>query len=171
MRAWIPQRRCSSGRSGRRESKSLDATVEAFRSRGLDGGPYTYVWVDARAPKVREGGRIISVAEVCATAVNADGHREILAWISSRAKTASLRSISSCWRSSSLMHRRLQRAEQRISVAKTFHRAALIEQPRNHLRAAAFLNETPLDQVRGADVDAMPCRRVQVSEGRLPGRR
>jgi len=59
-------------------AKSLDAAVEAFRSRPLDSGPYTYVWMDARAQKVREGGRIISVAEVTASAVNADGHREIL---------------------------------------------------------------------------------------------
>lgn len=59
-------------------AKSLDAAVEEFRSRPLDGGPYTYAWMDARAQKVREGGRIISVAEVTASAVNADGHREIL---------------------------------------------------------------------------------------------
>ena len=59
-------------------AKSLDAAVEAFRTRPLDAGPYTYVWMDARAQKCREGGRIVNVAEVCATSVNADGHREIL---------------------------------------------------------------------------------------------
>jgi transposase-like protein len=34
--------------------------------------------MDARAQKCREVGRIVNVAEVCATSVNADGHREIL---------------------------------------------------------------------------------------------
>jgi putative transposase len=59
-------------------AKSLDEHVQAFRSRPLDGGPYTYVWMDALALKCREGGRIATVAAVVATAVNADGHREIL---------------------------------------------------------------------------------------------
>ncbi len=59
-------------------AKSLDETVSAFRNRPLDAGPYTYVWVDALTQKVREGGRIVNVAVVVATGVNADGHREIL---------------------------------------------------------------------------------------------
>jgi len=61
-----------------RLSKSLDETVEAFRSRPLDAGPYTYVWMDALVLKCREAGRIANVAAVVATAANADGHREIL---------------------------------------------------------------------------------------------
>ncbi len=59
-------------------AKSLDAAVEAFRSRPLDGAPYTYVWLDALVMKVREGGRIVNLAAVVATGVSADGHREIL---------------------------------------------------------------------------------------------
>ena len=59
-------------------SKSLDAQVEAFRSRPLDTGPYTFVWIDALTQKVREGGRIINIHVLVATAVNADGRREIL---------------------------------------------------------------------------------------------
>jgi transposase-like protein len=59
-------------------AKSLDESVSAFRNRPLDQGPYTYVWVDALTQKVREGGRIVNVAVVVATGVNADGHREIL---------------------------------------------------------------------------------------------
>ena len=59
-------------------AKSLDGKVEAFRSRPLDGGPYSYVWLDALTQKVREGGRIVNVAVVIATAVNANGNREIL---------------------------------------------------------------------------------------------
>jgi transposase-like protein len=52
--------------------------VAAFRNRPLDAGPYTYIWVDALAQKVREGERIVNVAVVIATGVNAEGHREIL---------------------------------------------------------------------------------------------
>ena len=59
-------------------AKTLDAEVAAFRARPLDAGPYAYVWVDALAVKCREAGRIVSVACVLATGVNADGHRELL---------------------------------------------------------------------------------------------
>ena len=59
-------------------AKTLDGEVAAFRARPLDAGPYPYVWVDALAVKCREQGRIVNVACVLATGVNADGHREIL---------------------------------------------------------------------------------------------
>ena len=59
-------------------AKSLDEAVAAFRNRPLDAGPYTYIWVDALTQKVREGGRIVNVAVVIATGVNAEGHREVL---------------------------------------------------------------------------------------------
>ncbi len=59
-------------------AKELDSAVEAFRNRPLDGGPYTYLWVDAITQKVREGGRITNVAVVVATGVNTSGAREIL---------------------------------------------------------------------------------------------
>jgi putative transposase len=56
----------------------LDEVVEAWRSRPLDAGPYVFVWVDALAMKVREGGRVCNTAVLVATACNADGHRELL---------------------------------------------------------------------------------------------
>jgi putative transposase len=59
-------------------AKSLDSEVTAFRSRPLDGGPYPYLWLDALAVKVREEGRICKVCCVVASAVNSEGHREIL---------------------------------------------------------------------------------------------
>ncbi|CAN5890363.1 hypothetical protein BH23ACT12_BH23ACT12_23750 [soil metagenome] len=59
-------------------AKSLDDAVEAFRNRPLDKGPYTYLWIDALTQKCREGGRIVNVAAVLATAVNGEGHREVL---------------------------------------------------------------------------------------------
>jgi putative transposase len=59
-------------------AKALDADVAAFRSRPLDAGPYTYLWIDALVVKVREDGRAQKVSVLVATAVNADGQREIL---------------------------------------------------------------------------------------------
>lgn len=56
----------------------LDAQVETFRNRPLDAGPYTFVWVDALAVKVREGGRTVNVHALVAVGVNGDGHREVL---------------------------------------------------------------------------------------------
>lgn len=56
----------------------LDAVVEAFRNRPLDAGPYPYLWLDALTQKVREGGRVVNVAVVVATAVSAEGKREVL---------------------------------------------------------------------------------------------
>jgi putative transposase len=59
-------------------ARDLDAQVEAFRTRPLDAGPYTFVAADALVLKVRESGRVVNVHALLATGVNADGHREIL---------------------------------------------------------------------------------------------
>jgi transposase-like protein len=44
----------------------------------LDAGPYTFVAADALTMKVREGGRVVTIAVMVATGVNADGYRAIL---------------------------------------------------------------------------------------------
>ncbi len=59
-------------------AKSLDADVESFRTRPLDAGPYRYLWIDAITQRSREAGRIVNVCAVVATAVNANGQREVL---------------------------------------------------------------------------------------------
>jgi putative transposase len=59
-------------------AKELDAAVEAFRTRPLDAGPYTFVAADALVLKVREAGRVVNVHALIATGVNAEGYREIL---------------------------------------------------------------------------------------------
>ena len=59
-------------------AKDLDAQVEAFRTRPLDAGPYTFLAADALVLKVREAGRTVNVHALLATGVNADGYREIL---------------------------------------------------------------------------------------------
>lgn len=51
-------------------ARNLDGTVEAFPTPPLDAGPYTYMWLDGLTMKVREGGRIVNVVVVVATAVN-----------------------------------------------------------------------------------------------------
>ena len=61
-----------------RMAEELDVKVTEFRERPLDGGPYRYLWIDAVTQRVREGGRVVNVAAVIATAVNADGYREIV---------------------------------------------------------------------------------------------
>src|SRR5271155_5696072 len=59
-------------------AKELDTAVEAFRTRPLDAGPYTFAAADALVLKVREAGRVVNVHALIATAVNAEGYREIL---------------------------------------------------------------------------------------------
>ena len=56
----------------------LDAKVAEFRERPLDAGPYRYLWIDALTQKVREGGRVVNVSAVVATAVTIEGHREVV---------------------------------------------------------------------------------------------
>lgn len=56
----------------------LDSKVKDFKERPLENGPYRYLWIDALSQKVREGGRVVNVAVVIATALNAQGYREIV---------------------------------------------------------------------------------------------
>jgi putative transposase len=57
--------------------QTLDDEVERFRSRPLEG-PYPYVWLDATYLKVRQDGRVVSMAVVIAIGVRATGEREVL---------------------------------------------------------------------------------------------
>src|SRR3954469_13474640 len=57
--------------------KDIDERVNAFLERPL-GGEWPYLWLDATYLKVREGGRIVSVAAIIAVAVSTDGRREIV---------------------------------------------------------------------------------------------
>jgi putative transposase len=55
----------------------IDERVNAFLSRPIEGD-WPYLWIDATYVKVREAGRIVSVAVIIAVAVNTDGVREVL---------------------------------------------------------------------------------------------
>ena len=57
---------------------ALDTEVEAFRSRSLTDERYPYLWLDATYLKVREGGRVVSMAALVATGVAMSGERRIL---------------------------------------------------------------------------------------------
>jgi transposase-like protein len=57
--------------------KDIDERVNAFLERPLEG-EWPYLWLDATYLKVREGGRIVSVAAIIAVAVDAEGRREIV---------------------------------------------------------------------------------------------
>ena len=58
--------------------QELDTMVDGFLNQPLDGGPCGYLWLDALTRKVREGSRIVNVSVAVATAVNAEGKREIV---------------------------------------------------------------------------------------------
>src|SRR5690606_23067089 len=55
----------------------LDEMVQEFRNRPLTGR-YPYLWLDAKYIKVREGGRVLSMALVVAVGVKETGEREVL---------------------------------------------------------------------------------------------
>ena len=57
--------------------EEIDERVGAFLGRPLEGD-WPYLWIDATYVKVREAGRIVSVATIIAVAVNTEGRREVL---------------------------------------------------------------------------------------------
>jgi putative transposase len=57
--------------------EELDALVEGFRNRPL-AGVFPYLWVDAKYPKVRVAGQVVSAAVLVAYGVNDQGFREVL---------------------------------------------------------------------------------------------
>jgi putative transposase len=57
--------------------KDIDERVTGFLERPLEG-EWPYLWLDATYLKVRDGGRIVSVAAIIAVAVDTEGRREIV---------------------------------------------------------------------------------------------
>jgi len=55
----------------------IDGRVKDFLARPIEGD-WPYLWLDATYVKVREAGRIVSVAVTVAVGVNGDGRREVL---------------------------------------------------------------------------------------------
>ena len=57
--------------------EEIDDRVKTFLERPIEGD-WPYLWIDATYIKVRQNGRIVSVAAIIAVGVNSDGRREIL---------------------------------------------------------------------------------------------
>ena len=57
--------------------EEIDERVKAFLDRPIEGD-WPYLWIDATYVKVRQNGRIVSVAVIIAVGVNSDGRREVL---------------------------------------------------------------------------------------------
>jgi transposase-like protein len=57
--------------------EEIDGKVQAFLGRPIEGD-WPYLWIDATYVKVRQAGRIVSVAVIVAVGVNNDGRREVL---------------------------------------------------------------------------------------------
>ena len=57
--------------------EEIDDRVKTFLGRPIEGD-WPYLWLDATYVKVRQNGRIVSVAVTIAVAVNTDGRREVL---------------------------------------------------------------------------------------------
>jgi transposase-like protein len=57
--------------------EEIDEKVKTFLNRPIEGD-WPYLWIDATYVKVRQNGRIVSVAVIVAVGVNSDGRREIL---------------------------------------------------------------------------------------------
>src|SRR5947199_5827242 len=57
--------------------EEIDVKVKAFLDRPIEGD-WPYLWIDATYLKVRQNGRIVSVAVIVAVGVNSDGRREVL---------------------------------------------------------------------------------------------
>ena len=57
--------------------EEIDDRVKTFLDRPIEGD-WPYLWIDATYVKVRENGRIVSVAVIVAVGVNSDGRREVL---------------------------------------------------------------------------------------------
>ena len=57
--------------------EDIDERVHAFLDRPIEGD-WPYLWIDATYVKVRQNGRIVSIAVIVAVGVNSDGRREVL---------------------------------------------------------------------------------------------
>jgi putative transposase len=59
-------------------NKGLSEQVKSFRTRSLEP-EYPFLWIDALYEKVRDNGRVISIALMIAYGINRQGKRDILA--------------------------------------------------------------------------------------------
>ena len=65
--------------------EEIDERVNAFLDRPIEGD-WPYLWIDATYVKVRQNGRIVSVATIIAVGVNNDDGGKFSAWTSAPLK-------------------------------------------------------------------------------------
>ena len=144
--------------------EEIDGKVKAFLDRPLEGD-WPYLWIDATYVKVRQTGRIVSVAVIIAVGVNSDGRREVLGMDIGPSEaetfwTAFLRKLA---------RRGLRGVKLVISDAHEGLKAAVAKVLQRHLAALP----RPLHaQCPGACRQERPARRLRLHRHRLrPGRR
>jgi hypothetical protein len=74
---YQPSLKALSGRPARFFFDEIDERVTAFLDRPIEGD-WPYLWIDGSYVRVRQDGRIVSVATIIAVGVNNDGWRELL---------------------------------------------------------------------------------------------
>jgi transposase-like protein len=165
--------------------QALDVQVQAFRERPLNQGPYPYIWLDALTQRVREGGRVVNVAVVVATAVNGQGQREVLGldcgasedgafWLSFLRSLAA-RGLSGVQLVISDAHQGLKDAIAAVFAGAAwqrcrthFARNLLTRVPKSAQPFVATLVRSIFDQPSAEDVRAQHARAVAQMEPRLP---
>ena len=142
----------------------IDERVKAFLDRPIEGD-WPYLWIDATYVKVRQNGRIVSVAVIVAVGVNTDGRREVLGMDIGPSEaetfwTAFLRKLA---------RRGLRGVKLVISDAHEGLKAAVAKVLQRHLAALP----RPLHAQRpGPCRQERPARRLRLHRHRLrPGRR
>ena len=165
--------------------QELDAVVEAFLGRPLDGGPYLYLWLDALTQKVREAGRIVNVSVVVATAVNREGRREVLGidvgtsedgafWLQFL-RSLVARGLSGVQMVTSDAHRGLKEAVATMFVGAAWQRCRthfmtnlLSRVPKRAQPAVATMVRTIYQQLSPEEVHAQHRRVVEQLQARFP---
>ena len=144
--------------------EEIDERVKAFLDRPIEGD-WPYLWIDATYVKVRQDGRIVSVAVIVAVGVNADGRREVLGMDIGPSEAETF------WTDflRKLARRGLRGVKLVISDAHEGIKAAVVEGPQRHLAALP----RPLHAQRaGPCRQERPARRLGLHRHRLrPGRR
>jgi len=165
--------------------QELDVVVEAFLGRPLDGGPYSYLWLDALTQKVREAGRIVNVSVVVATAVNGEGRREVVGidvgtsedgafWLQFLRSLVS-RGLSGVQLVTSDAHRGLKEAIATVFAGASWQRCrthfmtnVLSRVPKRTQPAVATMVRTIYQQPSPEEVDAQHRRVVEQLHERFP---
>ena len=163
----------------------LDEVVSSFLERPLDSGPYRYLWLDALTQLVREEGRVVQVAVVVATAVNAAGKRELLGidvgtsedgafWLSFLRGLVA-RGLSGVELVTSDAHQGLREAIATVFAGASwqrcrthFMRNLLTRVPKSAEKLVATTVRTIYEQSSAAEVQAQHTRVVEQLEQRFP---